>query len=236
MYRFNIPDSHDWLYFYGVDEKPTPLVAKKSAAIADLVFPDISKEKLIIVNGPLSSVPMVFPENHIIFLSTGGDQCLAQTVFQIGHELCHFYIKANQINNDMFWFEEVLCKVSSHYFLHQYNLHTVWPTDNQTMRYDAYSAMMFKNHSEAFDYKKLIFYDSDVTLYMKNNSIDREKNRFLASLLFPIFLKKPNLFQTLPILRNLYGLKDFRAFLNAWKDSVFENDKVAVQEIINIFL
>ncbi len=55
------------------------------------------------------------------------------------------------------------------------------------------------------------------------------KNRYLATLLLPIFREFSALFTELPKLANLYGIIDFELFLNAWHDAVERENKPAVQ-------
>ncbi|HFI0468108.1 TPA: hypothetical protein ACGOYW_001522 [Streptococcus suis] len=237
MWKYTLPNANDWTYFYGVDAKPTPHNLMELPLITKNIFPELIETPLKIVNGNLVNAPMSFPENAIIFLNTATSDCYSQTIYQIGHELCHMYIKANPIDRNFypntFWFEETLCEISSHLFLEEYLKIKGWDDSNKTMRYDAYSEYMLSDtFIEPFNTKELFMAYHETDQYMRNHSTDRCKNRYIAKILLPIFRENRNLLQELPKLRNLYTINDFRTFLSAWKDAANSQNKPAIQKIM----
>lgn len=234
MFRFQLPNAKDWFYFYGVSKSVHPLVMLNLPHIANKIFPGIVDKKLYIVDAEIVDAPMTFADNHIIFLSTEGSDLYARNVYQVAHELCHFYINASSKQRTMFWFEEVICEMTAHYFLEEYSNQNIWDKHSRSMPYLQYSQESLLD-IEVFNHKRLIKYQSDEIIHLIRNSTDRPKNRYLATLLLPIFREFPALFTELPKLANLYGIPDFELFLNAWHDAVERENKPAVQKIIEIF-
>lgn len=236
MYRYILENANDWCYFYGVNNSPEPHNIYHFPTIAEKIFPGVTNDSLKIINGDLVNSPMSFPENRIVFLSTGGSECYAQTIYQLGHELCHVYISANMVDvhlrPNMFWFEEVICEISSHLFLNQYMKDIGWNNDVNSLPYDQYSQLMFSDeYVEPFNTQNLSMAYSDEIEYFKNNSTDRKKNRYVAKLLMPIFLENPSLVSEARKLRNLYSISDFQIFLDAWEDSTNAEYKSTIQNI-----
>lgn len=234
MLKFQLLDANEWFYFYGSSEIPYPLVMINLPYIANNIFPGITKKKLYIVDADIVGAPVAFSENNIIFLSTEGAELYARNVYQVAHELCHFYINSSQKQRTMFWFEEVICEMTSHYFLEEYSKRNIWDENSRSIPYLQYSQQTLSD-VEVFNHKKLMMYQSDEINHLIQNPTDRLKNRYLASLLLPIFRKQPTLFEELPKLANLYGIPDFELFLKAWYDSAAPKNQFAIQEIIEIF-
>ncbi|KKC20760.1 MULTISPECIES: hypothetical protein [Streptococcus] len=236
MYRYQLEKANDWFYFYGVDDNHYPHNMQQLPEVAETFFPEITKQPLKIVNGKLVNSPMAFPDNGIIFLNTAGSTYYSQTIYQIGHELCHFYINANMVDvhlrPNMFWFEETLCEISSHLFLDEYMKRLGWDNKVQSMPYDSYSQFLLSEQFiQPFNTKALFLAYSQEIEYLKNHSTDRLKNSYVAKILLPIFRQLPSLLQEARKLRNIYSISDFETFLNAWADCVSQEHKSAIREI-----
>ncbi|HFI0356706.1 TPA: hypothetical protein ACGOV7_002056 [Streptococcus suis] len=234
MLSLRLPNANEWLYFYGYSETAYPLVMLNLPSIANSIFPGITKKKLYVVDAGIVGAPVAFPDNDIIFLSTEGSELYARNVYQVAHELCHFYINSSQKQRTMFWFEEVICEVASHYFLEEYSKQNIWDENSKSISYLQYSEVTLLE-VEVFNHKRLVKYQSDEINHLIQNPIDRPKNRYLATLLLPIFKAFPSLFAELPKLANLYGIPDFEIFLKAWHDAVSPENKLAVNKVIDIF-
>ncbi|NQQ99127.1 hypothetical protein HO839_00150 [Streptococcus suis] len=234
MFKFQLPNANEWFYFYGCSEAVYPLVMLNLPNIANNIFPGITKKKLYVVDAGIVGAPVAFSDNDIIFLSTEGSELYARNVYQVAHELCHFYINSSQKQRTMFWFEEVICEVASHYFLEEYSKQNIWDENSRSISYLQYSEDNLLE-VEVFNHKRLVKYQSDEINHLIQNPTDRPKNRYLATLLLPVFKEFPSLFAELPKLANLYGIPDFELFLKAWQDAVADKNKSAIQKVIEIF-
>lgn len=152
-----------------------------------------SKDTLSIVN-PTKTGPVYFKESQVIFLAVESNVWNdTQFVFQASHELCHFFID-NKESFSMKWFEETICDLSSLFFLNKMSEYHLERGDIQnSLRYRNYlSYCVSENEMEKFTV------NSDIAL----ERYDRKKERYLATLLLPIFEKHPLLWKEMPILIN----------------------------------
>ncbi|MFT0189219.1 hypothetical protein ACI3E5_06205 [Candidatus Enterococcus avicola] len=151
----------------------------------------VSKDTLSIVN-PTKTGPVYFKESQVIFLavepSVWND---TQFVYQASHELCHYFIESDK-SLIMKWFEETICEVSSLFFLNKMSEYHQSIGDLQnSLRYKSYLTTCI-SEVEPFNI------NSNITL----ERYDRKKERYLATLLLPIFEKHPLLWREIPSLIN----------------------------------
>ena len=206
--------------------------------VSERIFPGLTKEKLSIIHAPFLKTPVCFPEDNLIFLSPDDLLSIPKNIYQLGHELCHIYIKNPTINQPMFWFEEVLCEIASHLFLEEYA--RLWskplnPIQQQiASSLQDYSKVMLEE-AAPFDLTDLATPYTRLMQYLHVVSDDRPVNTYFASQLLPIFKKYPKLIEYIPVMKHFQDKKDFLKFLKAWQEVLPTIElKQAITEIISL--
>ncbi|GAA0857765.1 hypothetical protein GCM10008916_12800 [Clostridium nitritogenes] len=80
----------------------------------------ISNTECYIIYDPNHETPIFHPGTNpsSIFLNYDEDNCWAQIIYQLSHELCHYTLAQKLYNKDSLkWFEETLCEAFSLYIL-----------------------------------------------------------------------------------------------------------------------
>ena len=155
--------------------------------------PVLDKEKVSIIN-PTNTGPTYFKESQIIFLNVDNSNWNdTQFIFQLAHELCHYYIQSDE-NLIMKWFEETICDLSSLFFLNE--ISKLYANEGDT-----------QNHHRFQHYLANCMTDDDfetfsITLDIDMERYDRKKQRYLAIQLLPIFERYPLLWKEIPSLIN----------------------------------
>ena len=81
-------------------------------------FKQASFEELKILNpNPSGNFPQYLSSDNIIYLTVKDGIRESQIIYQLAHELCHYFIKKGIKNDELKYFEESLCELSSHFFL-----------------------------------------------------------------------------------------------------------------------
>lgn len=191
-------------------------------------------------------------ENGIpnIYLCASEGNYWAQYVFQFSHELCHYFIDyspnkvAMSIRKQDSWFEEVICEVSSRFFLIKMSQSDKLPSIN-------YYLHSFKEYSlgrkkEVINFEVNVLSEEDsgyLTRFrdeIKNNSYANNETRYLynhmANLIYPIFEHNDKLWQEVNLTSEFSDGNSFIDNLKEWKNNcqITEN-KESVEDIINLF-
>lgn len=241
MLKYAIPQTN-WSLFHDPQEADSKSVFRLDfesiGLVSERIFPGLTKEKLSIIHAPFLQVPVCFPEDNLIFLSPNNLISIPKNIYQLGHELCHIYIKNPTINQPMFWFEEVLCEISSHLFLEEYT--HLWSGSSQPIQQllasslQDYSKAMLDDNSP-FDLTELSAPDTNLMQYLHKVSDDRPMNTYIASQFLPIFRKYPKLMEYIPVIKHFQDKKDFLKFLKAWQEVLPTIElKQAIAEIISL--
>ena len=177
-------------------------------------FKQASFEGLKILNpNPNGNLPQYFYSDNIIYLTVGDGIRESQIIYQLAHELCHYFMKKGIKNDELKYFEETVCDLSSHFFLRNkpQKIHKVY--DDETLM----------NITEI-----------DLSYSTSYDRYNREQNTYIAKLLLPIFEKNPSLWSEVPKLANIEA-STIGKLLDLWKNKATEEHKKAIQEIQNIF-
>ena len=177
-------------------------------------FKHASFEGLKILNpNPNGNFPRYVSSDNIIYLTVGDGIRESQITYQLAHELCHYFIKKGIKNDELKYFEETLCDLSSHFFLRNkpQKIHKVY--DDETLM----------NITEI-----------DLSYSTSYDRYNREQNTYIAKLLLPIFEKKPSLWSEVPELADIEA-STIGKLLALWKNKATAEHKKAIQEIQNIF-
>lgn len=231
MIRFKLPDSN-WNYFYGVDNQQFYLdnsIMFILPGVTNQIFPTLTDKPLNIIDANIDGAPVCFSKQNLIFLSTAGVYYWAQNIYQIAHELCHYYICSDCVSKPMHFFEEILCDVSSHFFL--LKIGHEFPKFTSLIQYHLDTI----NNVESFDLKKL-FDDNSLELKsLKTNPYQREKLRYVTKLVLPIFQENPNLFSELQHMKKVIANPSFKQSLYSLKNFVQKENIQSIDKIIHIF-
>ncbi|MGY4756874.1 hypothetical protein LB438_10795 [Lactococcus lactis subsp. lactis] len=177
-------------------------------------FKQASFEGLKILNpNPNGNLPQYFYSDNIIYLTVRDGIRESQIIYQVAHELCHYFIKKGIKNDELKYFEETLCDLSSHFFLRNkpQKIHKVY--DDETLM----------NITEI-----------DLSYSTSYDRYNREQNTYIAKLLLPIFEKNPSLWSEVPKLADIEA-STIGKLLALWKNKATAEHKKAIQEIQNIF-
>ncbi|MDT2917623.1 hypothetical protein P7H93_13895, partial [Lactococcus lactis] len=81
-------------------------------------FKRSSFEGLKILNpNPIEKIPQYFSSNNLIYLNVRDGIRESQIIYQLAHEMCHYFMSTGIKNDELKYFEETLCDLSSHFFL-----------------------------------------------------------------------------------------------------------------------
>ena len=136
-------------------------------------FKQASFEELKILNpNPSGNFPQYLSSDNIIYLTVKDGIRESQIIYQLAHELCHYFMKKGIKNDELKYFEETLCDLSSHFFLRNkpQKIHKVY--DDETLM----------NITEI-----------DLSYSTSYDRYNREQNTYIAKLLLPIFEITPSL-------------------------------------------
>ncbi|MDT2886410.1 hypothetical protein [Lactococcus lactis] len=177
-------------------------------------FKRSSFEGLKILNpNPIEKIPQYFSSNNLIYLNVRDGIRESQIIYQLAHEMCHYFMSTGIKNDELKYFEETLCDLSSHFFLRNkpQKIHKVYDDE----------ALM--NITEI-----------DLSSSTSYDRYNREQNTYIAKLLLPIFEKNPSLWSEVPKLANIEA-STIGKLLDLWKNKATSEHKKAIQEIQNIF-
>lgn len=182
-----------------------------------------------------------------IWLSASNNYAYAQYVFQFSHELCHAQIRKDGDDSLSFrdtWFEEVVCEVSSRFFLNRMSSEDVLNHPlNPCPKFKEY-ALIRKSAIEKIDLIALSNEESHLLNMfrseVKNGTYGKDATRsrfnYIANFIHPIFEENPNLWQEVNLIHNFSNEKGFIENLISWKNESQRNEnKKSIQKIINLF-
>jgi hypothetical protein len=165
----------------------------------------IDEKPLIIIFNKNADTPVYLSEQGTITLTAGIDQ-YATIIYQLSHELCHFGM-VNPVPSHMKWFEESLCELSSYYFLlEMYSLcrKKFIETNDEEYKYYPEFLKCYIINSEKYEifhtHNVLFGTDENLVQQFYNNPYMREKNRYIAIKLLPVFQITPELWKAIPYL------------------------------------
>ncbi|MCX7578197.1 hypothetical protein D0502_02120 [Leuconostoc falkenbergense] len=185
-----------------------------------------------------------------IYLCASEGNYWSQYVFQFSHELCHYFIDYTNNQTSMStrnrdsWFEEIVCEVSSRFFLIKLSDADGLPLINYYLpSFKKYSIdretnykpfkikLLSQEHSEVLKrFREEIINDSYA------NSETRSLYNHVANLLYPIFDNNTKLWSEVNLISNFSDEKSFMNNLDEWKTNCQINDnKKSVEDIISLF-
>ena len=175
--------------------------------------------------------PETFKSKRLIYV-TAVDIYWAQNIFQYSHELCHLLI-TEPIPECFKWFEESICDLASIFFLHESekNWASYFP-DHLDYKPKIQKYISDLSSGAPFPLNDLFNEQSECAIYLRSHRYDRNKNRYVALSLLPIFISNPILWKSVPLLCRGANAKSFKDFLEQWRDN---SDNKNIDQIINLF-
>lgn len=247
-YKIN---STQQLIFFGSDENYQSLV--------DLIESNIKLVETYFSSKTAINMQIIQNVNHKnpSFSSTGSGPTIrlvasnnyayAQYVFQFSHELCHAQIRKDgddSLSLRDTWFEEVICEVSSRFFLNKMsadeNLNrSLYPHPafkdyalNRTSEIEIVDLVVLSNEESHL----LNMFRSEVENGTYANDETRSRYNYIANFIYPIFEENPELWQEVYLIHNFSNEKGFIENLISWKnESQRDENKKSIQKIINLF-
>ena len=157
---------------------------------------------------------------HIIFLSTEGD-FWCQWVYQYAHEFCHHTIDGTLTgdNRGILWFEETICELSSWCNIERM-MHTCAHSVNPCLRHFYPSVRNY--HGSLLhegEEKSRIFVGnhggiSNLLPSLHADALNRDMNKGIAFLLYPIFQTNPCLWKIILCIGDCGRWHSLEAFLD----------------------
>ena len=240
MKKYIVPETNWKMFFQSVNELPEPFSSALHSAIFDYlantaqdIFPNFKDENLAIIFAPFIDCPVSFPDDNLIFLHLQEINEHSQVIYQLGHELLHVYYKSPS-NTPMFWFEEVLCEVTSHLFLHGFVKE--WSNSvNPLVQSFADFTLSYSNsqlqESELVNLKQLPLD------YLKDNPTGNRKiNTYIAAMMLPVFQKRPDFLAECRKLSELYVVADLNTFFNKAYSHISPEYHLELKKLETLFI
>lgn len=203
-------------------------------------YKNFNQYSCTIINDPSYSNPWINKSDGIIFLSVptisdgNYNREYNKYVYQYAHELCHHIIK-DDVPQNLRWFEESLCEMSSYFFL--YKLTEAWeqnpPHENwrDYARYFGEFAFNLSSMACKFDIHEI----KAIYNPLSTNEYQRDINKVIANALLPIFQNNPSLWNSIIFLSKIPNNLPLYDSLCFWKKIVPEEYAQDIQKIIDTF-
>ena len=173
--------------------------------------PGQTTDKLLLSNSPLEYRP--------------------QIMYQFAHEFCHVISDYNRLRSTESkneWFHEALCELASIFVLHS----TGEPSLKKYI--DDYLEESIQILKKTSDFGTWLLAKEAELREQPTGELDRKANAVVAYRLLPIFMKYPELWNTLKSLPKSDSL--IGEYLDEWKQSVKHQDKQLIDLIANSLL
>ena len=191
-------------------------------------FKQASFEELKILNpNPSGNFPQYLSSDNIIYLTVKDGIRESQIIYQLAHELCHYFIKKGIKNDELKYFEESLCELSSHFFLRN---KTTYYLNSRFRNLVEYAPVLSDYSSDALASAT----EFELSFSTSYDRYDRNNNKHIVKLILPIFEKTPSLRSEVPKLADIEA-STIGKLLDLWKNKATAEHKKAIQEIQNIF-
>lgn len=194
--------------------------------------------KCEVIDNPQHASPLYSNDQISILLQTEGSRYWAQNIYQFAHELCHFTVESGIKDSRYKWFEEVICDVSSHFFLQK--LAQEWK-ESQNVNHRNYANNFLSysdnalNKNEKFNITELSNPKSKVLEGLSKDQYDRKKNTWVTKKLLPIFIKSPSIWKDISKLAEINKFNNLKEFLIEWRSLCIDENKGVVNKIIHQF-
>lgn len=193
----------------------------------------LNNDHLTIVFAPFIDCPVSFPDDNLIFLHVQEINEFAQVVYQLGHELLHVYYKS-PFDTPMFWFEEVLCEVSSHIFLQTFAQN--WSVAENPIIKGFAEFMLNYSQSQLLEAEPVNLKQLSLD-YLKNNPTGNRKiNTYIASIILPIFQKCPDFLAECRKLSAIYTENNLDIFFSKARSLISSDYQLELEKLEALFI
>lgn len=177
--------------------------------------------------------PICIREQHTIQLNCSY-RSWCQLTYQLAHELCHMCIP-DDVTNNLRWFEESICELSSYYFLPL--LTDYWKRHKiNLISSDSKPYATFFSSYVVDDMRKASSFNLTGNLQkLYNNCYDRHSNAYVAIQLLPIFQSYPNTWKSVPFLHELDSSQNFSDSLKQWLEIAPTESHSGLLQICQLF-
>ncbi len=220
--------------------------------VINMIPTDFNKsipENLLIIQNPDFNVPSSDSNGQlpIIRLCVPDDNYYDQYVFQFSHELCHMLIRYPQnasVRAKDSWFEEVICEVSSRFFLYKMSISNELQEIQGYLKNFAIYAQKREETAINIDVTTLSQENSPQLIKFRNEIINdnyanletRKQYNYIANAIYPIFSENPELWKEVPLIYNFDDKNTFIQNLQNWYlECTNETNKQSVNKIIELF-
>lgn len=173
------------------------------------VFAKVFGEDMINAHPVLSVLhcddgPITYRENTLIFLSSRG-RYYNNHIYQFAHELCHFMVTGNTVN-EYRWLDETLAQMMSWYTINA--IYESRYERNLKQLSTLYETMLSYINDDMRDLddlhgESIAEYIQRNLAYLRKNWVDRRKNRTIACEIYPLFCEHDVLWKIVPFLDQL---------------------------------
>ena len=201
-------------------------------------FIPIDSKRLMMIHRWSAGYPLYSFDKINIFLDVAGATYWAQIVYQLSHELCHYSIETGIQSSNLKWFEEVLCDLVSHFFL--IKMRDRWASSSDPLK-NRYSQNFFSYHSNAIsktkkiELRELSNNNSNISIYLSEQAIDRKINTYVAKKLLTIVIKESDILGDIPKIKNVKNNLTINEFLKEWASLSQNSNAHIFNKIIHQF-
>lgn len=185
-----------------------------------------NKNDISIIN-PLETGPEYHREPTMIFLNVQKyPDNEPQFVYQLAHELCHYSIRTGIKNENLKWFEETICTISSFFFLKK--MAEFYAAEQNTHKVQLFTSYLTLNMNPTIQEQFPINFNIQMDRY------DRPKINYLASILLPIFEEHPQLWNEIPRLADIEA-DDFESLIHKFCTNDSPNLSKPFSDLLSMF-
>lgn len=189
--------------------------------VSDVDMPTIVLRR----NGNPNNYPQCCRDTRTIYLRVDHN-VWNQFVYQLAHELCHYFIPGEVIS-ELRWFEETLCAAMSLYVLA--NMLIYLQKNKLSSEYD-HNYIDYANKI-INEFKVVQSLSVDLST-LEKNPYDRERNTYVAAMLMDVILKYPSVWKAVKCLCDVKTYTSFVDFMDVWLNNAPNESKEGVSKMI----
>lgn len=206
----------------------------------DYFFGKTFVNDLEVIIDPNASSPLNSYDGKTIILHLESNTFWDQMAYQFCHEYCHHLITSTPQISNRKWFEEIICEVSSRFFLEKLSTSNLEKKLYQEYKihFKIYRTKIISGLEIPWNLSECLSvidpYSSNITTKLINDidSVGRPLLSYGATKFLPIFSSKPSLWKSVPLIYDFNPNTTFNENLDNWL--INSGDK-SIELIIDLF-
>lgn len=207
----------------------------------DYFFGKTFEGKLIITIDPNAPGPLNAYDGVNIILHVQSNLSWCQITYQFCHEYCHHLIVSTPEISNRKWFEEIICEISSRFFLKKLSVSNLKKANYQNYKSNFNNYILDNSNtfieiewdlSACLEVIDPISFDLTTELLDDIQTPNRPMLSYGASKLYPVFANHPEIWKSVSLIHNFKPNVTFLENLIQWEN---ESTDKAVGLIRNVF-